>query len=196
MSPAGGNIASDPVSTATLAVVGAFICLSREFSDARKYPAIDSLKSWSKYLKQVSNLKKTESSHWYEWVQKARDVMLKGDEIGRRLQVVGQEGTHIDDIILYFKMELFSFSYLQQNAFDEEDVYCPSQRQAELFKLIHAVFEARFKFVDADDAKAFFLSLQNKIKNMNFTPFHSASYQDAMKNIEDEIKNKVDKGGV
>lgn len=193
VSPAGGNIASDPVSSATLAVVGAFICLSREFSDARKYPAIDSLKSWSKYLRQASVIKKAQSPNWYEWVVKARQIMQKGDEIGRRLQVVGQEGTNIEDIITYYKMELFSFAYLQQNAFDKEDVYSPSQRQEELFELIHKVFDAPFIFSESDEAKSFFLSLQNNIKNLNFTPFHSATYKESKKKIEEEIQYMVTK---
>ena len=193
VSPAGGNITSDPVSTATLAVVGAFICLSREFSDARKYPAIDVLKSWSKYLKKASSLKKDVAKEWYEWVQKALNIMAKGDEIGRRLQVVGQEGTNIEDLVLYYKMELFSFSYLQQNAFDKEDVYCPDQRQIELFVLIQHVFDAPMHFNNGDSAKEALLLLQNKIKNMNFLPFPSESYTIAKKEIVAAIEKLREK---
>ena len=53
VSPAGGNF-EEPVTQATLAVVGAFLALSRARSDARRYPAIDPLISWSKYVDDVS----------------------------------------------------------------------------------------------------------------------------------------------
>ena len=48
------------------------------------------------------------------------------------------------DMIVYLKSELYEFAYLQQNAFDKEDAYCPLDRQIPLFQMINQVFEANF----------------------------------------------------
>jgi V/A-type H+/Na+-transporting ATPase subunit A len=186
VSPAGGNF-EEPVTQATLSVVGAFLGLSRERSDSRRYPAIDPLISWTKYTDDVSKELDSQVDGWGDMVQKGEEILHKGYDIGKRMEVVGEEGTAIDDMIIYLKSELYDFSYLQQNAFDKEDAYCPLKRQIELFKLINQIFDTRFKFHTHDEARQFFLSLQNQIKNMNFLAFHSHEYKHAFKKIEEHI---------
>jgi V/A-type H+/Na+-transporting ATPase subunit A len=187
VSPAGGNF-EEPVTQATLAVVGAFLGLSRERSDSRRYPAIDPLISWSKYIGEVSQELNSQLEGWGAMVKKAGLILHKGNEIGKRMEVVGEEGTAIDDMMTYLKAELYDFSYLQQNAFDKEDAYCPMKRQIPLFQLINKIFDKRFHFHSHDEVREFFLSLQNKIKNMNFLPFESEEYHRAWSEIEELIK--------
>ena len=145
VSPAGGNF-SEPVTQATMNVVGAFICLSREFSDKRIYPAIDPLFSWSKYLDTFSEMVKSDVPHWEKWVTKALKYLKEGDEIARRMEVVGQEGISMDDMIICLKADLFSFCYLQQNAFDKEDAYCSLNQQIVQFQLMNLIFDKEFTF--------------------------------------------------
>lgn len=186
VSPAGGNF-EEPVTQATLAVVGAFLGLSRERSDSRRYPAIDPLISWSKYVVDVTKELEAEVEGWGDMVKKAESFLRCGHEIGKRMEVVGEEGTAIDDMIAYLKAELYDFSYLQQNAFDKEDAYCPLKRQVVLFKLINHIFDLDFKFATHDEARQYFLSLQNKIKNMNFLAFDSDPYRKALHEIQNAI---------
>ena len=72
------------------------------------------------------------------------------------MEVVGEEGVAIEDMIIYLKAELYEFCYLQQNAFDKEDAYCPLERQIELFTLIQQIFDAKFEFDTHDAARSFF----------------------------------------
>ena len=183
VSPAGGNF-EEPVTQATLAVVGAFLGLSRERSDSRRYPAIDPLISWSKYSDEVSKELDHQSEGWGESVKRSRDILFKGYEIGKRMEVVGEEGTAIEDMIIYLKAELYDFSYLQQNSFDKEDAYCPLERQIPLFKLINKIFDKLFYFSSHDEARKFFLHLQNKIKNINFQAFNSDRYRKEFTEVE------------
>jgi V/A-type H+-transporting ATPase subunit A len=183
VSPAGGNF-EEPVTQATLAVVGAFLGLSRERSDSRRYPAIDPLISWSKYIKDVSREFEEHIEGWGHMVHRAGQILREGSDIGKRMEVVGEEGTSLDDMILYLKAELYDFSYLQQNAFDKEDAYCPPKRQVALFQLINRLFDAPFKFRTHDEARQFFLNLQNRIKNMNFMPFEGEEYRKSFAEIE------------
>lgn len=186
VSPAGGNF-EEPVTQATLAVVGAFLGLSRERSDSRRFPAIDPILSWSKYIPQVSNQLSKKAQGWGDKVKKTEKLLKSGKDIARRMEVVGEEGTALGDMITYLKSELYDFSYLQQNAFDKEDAYCPMERQMELFELISKILSANFSFKDHDQAREAFLKLQNDIKNLNFLPFKSDEYQQLKARIEEAI---------
>jgi V/A-type H+-transporting ATPase subunit A len=188
VSPAGGNF-EEPVTQATLAVVGAFLGLSKERSDSRRYPAIDPLISWSKYVNDVARELEQTVDGWGEMVTRARDFLFKGNEIGRRMEVVGEEGTAIDDMIVYLKSELYDFSYLQQNSFDKEDAYCPMDRQIPLFQLINKIFLKKFHFSTHDEARKYFLQLQNQIKNMNFLALNSDQYRHTFAEIEKNVEN-------
>jgi len=187
VSPAGGNF-EEPVTQATLAVVGAFLGLSRARSDSRRYPAINPLDSWSKYIDAVSEELNHIVENWGAMVKQARKILFASDEIGKRMEVVGEEGIAINDMITYLKGELYDFCYLQQNAFDKEDAYCPLKRQIPLFQLIHYIFDTRFKFESHDQARKFFLDLQTRIKNMNCMSMDSEDYR----RTHDQIKELID----
>ncbi len=187
VSPAGGNF-EEPVTQATLAVVGAFLGLSRARSDSRRYPAIDPLISWSKYIGDVTRELDQKAEGWGGMVQKALKTLKDGDEIAKRMEVVGEEGTSLEDLITYLKAELYDFSYLQQNAFDKEDAYCPLDRQIPLFQLIEKVIDTHFLFHSHDEARHFFLGLQNQIKNMNFLAFDSDAYNKTFADINTSIE--------
>jgi V/A-type H+-transporting ATPase subunit A len=190
VSPAGGNF-EEPVTQATLAVVGAFHGLSKTRSDARKYPAIDPLISWSKYVAEVSKELEEKLEGWRHIIKKAYNILRNGDEIGKRMEVVGEEGISIEDLYIYLKAQLFEFAYLQQNAFDKEDAYCPLDRQIDLMKLITKIFNASFTFSSHDEARTFFHHLQNAIKNLNYTAFKSDKYQIGLKSIYKRIEEAV-----
>jgi len=183
VSPAGGNF-EEPVTQATLNVVGAFLGLSKDRSDARKFPAIDPLISWSKYLNGAgAELEETVDS-WVEKVKKGEQFLRAGDEIRKRMEVVGEEGISITDLVLFLKAELYDFCYLQQNSFDLQDRYCPIKRQIPFFLLMQKIFETTFPFKNQEEAREFFLMLQNRVKNLSFLPFESDDYKQAFLDIE------------
>ncbi len=184
VSPAGGNF-EEPVTQATLSVVGAFLGLSRERSDSRRYPSVDPLISWSKYVEGVSHELSTHLSGWGSLVKRAGRYLRSGSEIGKRMEVVGEEGTSLEDLILYLKAELYDFCYLQQNAFDKEDCYSPLPRQVALFHLVNKIFDEKFQVHTHDEARQFFLKLQNLVKNLNFLSFESEAYKEALQEVND-----------
>jgi len=187
VSPAGGNF-EEPVTQSTLGVVGAFLALSRERSDARRYPAIDPLTSWTKYIEGVGKEIGSVVEGWGKMVKTAAGILYQGTEIGKRMEVVGEEGTAIDDFVIYLKAEMYDFCYLQQNAFDKEDAYCPLKRQIELFQLINSVLVKKFTFRTHDDAREYFINLQSQLKDMNYISHGTEEYKKAFKQIEQTIK--------
>jgi V/A-type H+-transporting ATPase subunit A len=163
VSPAGGNF-EEPVTQSTLKVVGSFHGLSRERSDARRYPAIDPLDSWSKYTSIVEP----------ERLAAAKKLLHEGTEVGRMMKVVGEEGTSLDDFIFYLKSEFLDAVYLQQDAFDEVDGASPVERQRRVFDIIVKILETSMTFDEKDDARSFFLKLTQAVKDWNRTAMGDA----------------------
>ncbi|WP_348662864.1 V-type ATP synthase subunit A [Chlamydia vaughanii] len=190
VSPAGGNF-EEPVTQATLSVVGAFCGLSKARADARRYPSVDPMISWSKYLDQVGAILESKVQGWGEAVKKANHFLREGSEIGKRMEVVGEEGIPMDDMEIYLKAELYDFCYLQQNAFDSVDCYCPFDRQIELFSLMSRIFDSKFSFDCPDSARSFFLELQSKIKTLNGQKFLSDEYKEGMEVVLRLLETKM-----
>ncbi len=181
VSPAGGNF-EEPVTQATLKVVGAFHGLSRERSDARKFPAIHPLDSWSKYQGIISDQK----------VSYARKILMRGTEVEQMMKVVGEEGTSLEDFITYLKAEFIDAVYFQQNSFDAVDQAASPERQKYVFTQILRILGSSFNFKDKEEARTWFNSLRQKFIDYNFSAWQS----DGFKKIEAELLALVrDKAG-
>ena len=179
VSPAGGNF-EEPVTQATLKVVGAFHGLSRERSDARRYPAIDPIESWSKY-KSIMNEK---------WVAWAKEQFLRGTEINSMMKVVGEEGTSLEDFISYLKSEFMDAVYMQQNSFDEIDGSCSIERQHYIFKKLLIILGSSYQLADKNDARTFFNKLRQNFIDWNYKKFQSQDFIASEKELDKTYAEK------
>jgi V/A-type H+-transporting ATPase subunit A len=177
VSPAGGNF-EEPVTQGTLKVVGAFHGLSRERSNARKYPSIDPLDSWSRYPSAIAP-KKTEF---------AREILRSGNEVGQMMKVVGEEGTSLDDFVVYLKSELTDSVYLQQNSFDPVDAAVTVERQRHVFGVLFDLLASELKLSSKDDARGFFNRYRQLFRDWNGVEWET----DEFKRIESELTSLVD----
>jgi len=173
VSPAGGNF-EEPVTQATLKVVGAFHGLSRERSDARKYPAIHPLDSWSKYSGIISKDK----------VNYAHGFMRRGTEVEQMMKVVGEEGTSLEDYVIYLKGSFLDSVYFQQNSFDPVDSSVNPERQHHSFNSMLSILAANFNFKDKDEGRVWFNQLRQKHLDLNGAEWKSDSY----KTLEAEVQ--------
>lgn len=173
VSPAGGNF-EEPVTQATLKVVGSFHGLSRERSDARKYPAIDPLDSWSKYKSVIRE----------DWVNFARRALRRGTEVNQMMKVVGEEGTSTEDFVAYLKSDFLDSVYFQQNSFDEIDSAASVERQTYVFKYLVEILGTAFDFETKDEARAYFNKLRQSFLDWNYIEWMT----EAFKAKEAEIK--------
>ncbi len=179
VSPAGGNF-EEPVTQATLKVVGAFHGLSRERSDARKYPAIHPLDSWSKY----------EGSVDFARTEYARELLFRGDEIGQMMKVVGEEGTSLDDYVRYLKSDFLDAVYLQQNSFDPVDFAVTVERQNHTFDIIFDILGAEMDFSSKEEARSYFNSLRQLFLDYNGTQWQSDEFKELEKKVLASIKER------
>ena len=170
VSPAGGNF-EEPVTQATLKVVGAFHGLSRARSDARRYPAVDPLESWSKYPSVVNDVDLAE----------ANKMIKDGNEVGQMMKVVGEEGTSIDDFIVYLKSEYIDSTYLQQNAFDEIDSSNSVERQRYTFDMLLTLLRTSLNFENKNEARSFFQKLTQTCRDMNVCEYENNDYKKFVK---------------
>jgi V/A-type H+-transporting ATPase subunit A len=184
VSPAGGNF-EEPVTQATLKVVGAFHGLSRERSDARKYPAINPIDSWSKYKSVIRE----------DWVAFARASFFRGTEVDQMMKVVGEEGTSLADFTEYLKSEFLDAVYFQQNSFDEVDASAEVERQTYVFKKLLAILGSDFALEEKDEARAYFNQLRQKFIDWNYCPWQSGAFKKHEADIDSLFVSKSGKIG-
>ena len=179
VSPAGGNF-EEPVTQATLKVVGGFHGLTRERSDARKFPSIDPIASWSKYRGVIVEPK----------VSFARNLYKRGVEVNQMMKVVGEEGTSTEDFVLYMKSEFLDSVYFQQNSFDEVDAAVSVERQNYVFNKVLTVLGSDFELENKDEARAFFNQLRQKFVDWNYISENSGDYKAKEKEIDELYASK------
>ncbi len=177
VSPAGGNF-EEPVTQATLKVVGAFHGLSRERSDARRYPSIDVLDSWSQYQSFIDS----------KQIDRARSLLQKSSEIDQMMKVVGEEGTALADFIDYLKGEYIDEVYLQQDAYDEVDGASSAERQKYVFNVLNDILSADFKFKDKEEARGFFHEIRQIFRNWNSAPEESEEFKGLEAKLREQVK--------
>ncbi len=180
VSPAGGNF-EEPVTQATLKVVGAFHGLSRERSDARKYPAIHPTDSWSKYQGIMPE------SH----VKYAHGILARSGEIESMMKVVGEEGTSLQDYIVYQKGEFLDTVYFQQNSFDPVDAAVTPERQVKVFGIILEILASELELGDKEDARRWFYQLRQKFLDYNGSEWRSDDFNRLEKEIMSMLQSKT-----
>ena len=180
VSPAGGNF-EEPVTQATLKVVGAFHGLSRERSDARKYPSIHPIDSWSKYQGVVDMAR----------VEEARGILRRSSEINQMMKGIGEEGTSAEDYILYQKGELLDAVYLQQNSFDPIDAACEPERQAHEFNVLYDVLTRDYALSDKKEIRAFFNQVRQEFLDWHGTVYGTPEFAAQETKLTDLYRSKV-----
>ena len=178
VSPAGGNF-EEPVTQSTLKVVGAFHGLSRQRSDARRYPAIDPLESWSQYPSLADS----------EDVQMAASYLRQSHEIAQMMKVVGEEGTSLQDFVIFLKGEYLDGVFLQQDAFHPVDGATGAKRQKDAFAQICSILNTELAFENKDQARSFFQTLTQTTLDWNRTREESEEFE----NLREKIRSQVAK---
>jgi V/A-type H+-transporting ATPase subunit A len=176
VSPAGGNF-EEPVTQSTLKVVGAFYGLSRDRANARLFPSINPLESWSRYNSFIKQ----------DLIRAAKGILFKGNEVYQMMKVVGEEGTSIEDFITYLKAEFLDSVYLQQDGFDEVDAATGPKRQEYVFNKVALVLQQEFSFERKEEARKSFYELRQLFIDWNYKERESEEFKQQEKKIDDFI---------
>ena len=193
VSPAGGNL-KEPVTESTKKAARCFYALSQGRADSKRYPAIDPLDSYSKYLEypEVSDyLDQRIGKGWVEKVYKGKTIVQRGKEASEQINILGDDGVPVEYHERFWKSELIDFVILQQDAFDSIDANCPIERQKYMYEKVLSVCERPFEFVDFDECSSYFKQLINLFRQMNYSVYKSEQYYAYDKQIDELIEQKI-----
>jgi len=192
VSPAGGNF-KEPVTESTSKVARCFYALSQKRADAKRYPAIDPIASYSKYLDYpefVDNADKYIQKGWVAKVQKCKDIIRNGLEARDQISILGDDAVPVEYHIAFWKSEMIDFALIQQDSYDDVDMNTSLERQQYMFNKIMEIGEMEFLFFEFEEVGTFFKQVINILKQMNYSPFDSAQFKKHEKELETAIQNK------
>ena len=193
VSPSGGNL-KEPVTESTKKAARCFYALEQNRADQKRYPAVNPIDSYSKYL-EYPEIKefldgKMEPG-WVEKVNKAKNIIRQGRDAAEQINILGDDGVPIGYHETFWKSELLDFVFLQQDAFDAVDSLCPVERQKYMLNLILDICKLEYGFRDFEECRNFFKELINYLRQMNYAEFHSEGFE----KYKETISKLLDKYG-
>ena len=178
VSPAGGNL-KEPVTESTKKAARCFYALEQSRADQKRYPSVNPIESYSKYLEypEIQDwLDNNIERGWADKVLKARNLVLRGREMADQINILGDDGVPMSYHEAFWKSELIDFGFLQQDAFDAIDALCPIKRQKYMLNLILEICDHKFEFEDYEKCRGYFKKMINILRQMNYSEFESENF--------------------
>ena len=192
VSPAGGNL-KEPVTENTKKVARCFYALEQERADRKRYPAVNPIDSYSKYLEYPEFEKYIADRINDEWIGKVNEIktrLLRGKEIAEQINILGDDGVPVEYHVTFWKSELIDFVILQQDAFDDIDAVTPMERQEEIVNMVIDICHTDFAFDNFNEVMDYFKKMINICKQMNYSAYKSEQFEGYRKELESLIAEK------
>ena len=192
VSPAGGNL-KEPVTENTKKVARCFYALEQERADRKRYPAVNPIDSYSKYIEYpefAEYISAQINDSWLEKVNEAKTRLLRGKEIAEQINILGDDGVPVEYHVTFWKSELIDFVVLQQDAFDEIDAVTPLERQEQILNLVMDICHTKFKFDNFLEVTEFFKKVINLCKQMNYSEYKSEKFNNYIAQLNELIATK------
>ena len=189
VSPAGGNL-KEPVTESTKKAARCFYALEQNRADQKRYPAVNPIDSYSKYLEypEIQEfLQEKIDKQWVEKVLRAKNLVRRGREMADQINILGDDGVPMSYHEAFWKSELIDFAFLQQDAFDAVDALCPLERQEYVLDLILGICDKQFEFDNFEQCRSFFKELINTLRQMNYSEFRSPQFNQ----YEQQLRNQL-----
>ena len=193
VSPAGGNL-KEPVTESTKKAARCFYALAQSRADRKRYPAVDPIDSYSKYLEYdeiIQYFTQKVDPHWVENVWEGRNFILRGKEAYEQINILGDDGVPLDYHKRYWISELIDFVILQQDAFDPIDSSTSMERQEYMLRKVLDICKMDFHFDNFESCSDFYKQLINTFRQMNYSAFQEADFQKYESEIDQFIKQAV-----
>ena len=193
VSPAGGNL-KEPVTESTKKAARCFYALSQNRADSKRYPAIDTIDSYSKYLEYpefIEYSKEKLDENWVELVNEARNILIRGKETEEQINILGDDSVPIDYHVTLWKSELIDFVFLQQDAFDKIDSSTSLERQEYMLKKIIGITRSEFNFEGFEEVGIYFKRLINTFRQLNYTVFKSEEFHNTEREADAILEERI-----
>lgn len=192
VSPAGGNL-KEPVTEGTKKVARCFYALEQARADRKRYPAVNPIDSYSKYIEYPEFEEYITNLIDGEWLGKVNDMktyLQRGKEIQEQINILGDDGVPVDYHEEFWKAEVIDFVVLQQDAFDKIDAVCPMERQQYILNLVMDICKHDYDFKDFNDVSTYFKRVINLCKQMNYAEFKSEAFNQYQQQLNDLLAEK------
>ena len=193
VSPAGGNL-KEPVTESTKKAARCFYALEQNRADQKRYPAVNPIDSYSKYLEYPEIrefLDRTVEHGWVEKVNALKVLVRRGKEANDQINILGDDGVPMSYHVAFWKSELIDFALLQQDGFDPIDCLCPMERQKYMADLVQEICSRDYVFDDYEDCRNWFKQLINLLRQMNYNTFKGEAFM----NYQSEINKHLASNG-
>ena len=195
VSPAGGNL-KEPVTESTKKAARCFYALSQSRADSKRYPAIDPLDSYSKYL-EYPEIREYLDEHieknWVDAVYEGKTIVQRGKEANDQINILGDDGVPVEYHERFWKSELLDSVILQQDAFDSIDANCPIERQKMMYNMVLDICRKSFDFGVFDECSKFFKELIYLFRQMNYSEWQSEQFNGFRSKIEALVNENIAK---
>jgi len=196
VSPAGGNL-KEPVTESTKKVARCFFALEQARADRKRYPAVNPIESYSKYIEYPEfeeYIAKRISPDWTAKINEMKTLLQRGKEVQEQINILGDDGVPVEYHITFWKSEVIDFVILQQDAFDKIDSVCPIERQEYMLNLVMDICRAKFHFDNFNEVMDYFKRIINVCKQMNYSEFKSEAFEKYIKELNEVLAlNEVTK---
>jgi len=135
VSPPGGDF-SEPVTQHTKRFIRCFWALDRELANARHYPAIGWIDSYSEYADEVKEWWEVHNPLWGQLRQEALDLLKEENRLQQIVRLIGPDALPDSQRLILKVADMIKNGFLQQNAFDDVDKYCSTDKQILILQLI------------------------------------------------------------
>ena len=197
VSPAGGNL-KEPVTESTKKAARCFYALSQSRADAKRYPAVDPLESYSKYLEYPEiqqYLNGRLGADWVNLVLEAKNWNQRGKEAYDQINILGDDGVPVEYHTTYWKSETIDAVLMQQDAFDEIDSSAPFERQSYMLHTVMRICGLEFKFENFEKVGLYFKRIINALKQMNYSKFETEEFRKFEKELETIVEERKVEAG-
>ncbi len=191
VSPAGGNL-KEPVTESTKKAARCFYALNQSRADRKRYPAVDPIDSYSKYLEypEIAEYLNTKvDPEWVNKVNRAKNIIIRGKEAYEQINILGDDGVPMEYHNRYWKSELIDFIILQQDAFDSIDCSTPMDRQEFMLNKVLEICDAPVEFENFEECSAHYKNLINIMRQMNYSQFRSAEFEKYLEQLNNTINH-------
>jgi V/A-type H+-transporting ATPase subunit A len=189
VSPAGGNL-KEPVTESTKKVARCFYALAQARADSKRYPAVDPIDSYSKYLEYPEiqeYLNTTVEENWPDRIAESKNIILKGKEAAEQINILGDDGVPLEYHDRFWKSELIDFVILQQDAFDKIDASTPMERQKYMLDLVLNICKTYPMFENFEECATYYKRQINILRQLNYSEFRSEKFNEYLKELTIEI---------
>ena len=192
VSPAGGNL-KEPVTESTKKVARCFYALEQERADRKRYPAVNPIDSYSKYIEYPEfeeYIAKRIGPDWTSQVGELKTRLLRGKEIAEQINILGDDGVPVEYHVIFWKSEVIDYVVLQQDAFDEVDAVTPLERQEDIMKVVTDICRTEYRFDSFLEVSEYFKRLINLCKQMNYAVYGSEQFADYKRQIVEMVESR------